>query len=520
MIERVGLEFAERQRLEGNFAEFAKSSYKGHYPRSKDITKDLNQCLEKIGWVCALYKTPFKLLGPKGVQSVESMLIFAPQSILQEDLVNTAKLERAHGFYVCWANLDDDNGHIWLITCGAQNLKEAQNTPAFTKLFKNSRGTCHAQYHFDTYRYALDFLRLVALFDDLPVQDFKAGGEGSNQAFPRKVDVYFLRALRADNYRYFQKAIRYYEKSAELGDVEGFYQIGEIYHHYRPTGITECPNFAKALEYFKKAGEMGDFRAYEMLGRFYARGNGVAVDIQQSLGYLNLAADMGSEIACFNLADIYLYNEGVKDPEKAQAYYNKAIKMGKSKLERARICHRVAKRYLEHSQGAGLDKEDKKAVFYYQKAAILATEVFGAEAYNRMAYWGKKYYSYAQTLEWCLQAIELGNTKLYTYVGRSYYEGRGCVQNYQKALEYFQKAIAIKEDYEAYFALAEMYFNGEGVPQDYSKALAYYTKALGGRYEKQEVFRRLSQIYDKGLGVEPDLKKAFEYLKKSCGMWD
>ncbi len=198
---------------------------------------------------------------------------------------------------------------------------------------------------------------------------------------------------------------------------------------------------------------------------------------------------------------------------------NKAIKMGKSKLERARICHRVAKRYLEHSQGAGLDKEDKKAVFYYQKAAILATEVFGAEAYSWMAYWGEKYYSDAQTLEWCLEAIGLGNTEFYTYVGRSYYEGRGCVQNYQKALEYFQKAIAIKENYEAYFALAEMYFEGEGVPQDYSKALAYYTKALGGRYKRQEVFRRLSQIYEKGLGVEPDLKKAFEYLKESCEVW-
>ncbi|GMT38965.1 hypothetical protein NHP20013_10620 [Helicobacter bizzozeronii] len=190
--------------------------------------------------------------------------------------------------------------------------------------------------------------------------------------------------------------------------------------------------------------------------------------------------------------------------------------MGKSKLERARICHRVAKRYLEHSQGAGLDKEHKKAVFYYQKAAILATEVFGAEAYSWMAYWGKKYYSYTQTLEWCLEAIELGNTRLYSRVGWSYYEGRGCAQNYKKALEYFQKAIAIKRDYDAYFALAEMYFYGEGVPQDYAKALEYYTIVAGARYDK--ALRRLSQIYDEGLGVTPDPLKAFEYLKEVCGM--
>ncbi|CCB80628.1 hypothetical protein HBZC1_16420 [Helicobacter bizzozeronii CIII-1] len=199
--------------------------------------------------------------------------------------------------------------------------------------------------------------------------------------------------------------------------------------------------------------------------------------------------------------------------------------MGKSKLERARICHRVAKRYLEHSQGAGLDKEDKKAVFYYQKAAILATEVFGAEAYSWMAYWGEKYYSDAQTLEWCLEAIELGNTEFYTYVGRSYYEGRGCVQNYQKALEYFNKAIEVNDkDYNAYFNLAELYFDGgEVVEQDYAKALEYYTIVANGADCEEpcydEAFRRLSQIYEKGLGVEPDLKKAFEYLKESCEVW-
>uniref|UniRef100_UPI001F417DC3 tetratricopeptide repeat protein n=1 Tax=Helicobacter bizzozeronii TaxID=56877 RepID=UPI001F417DC3 len=409
MIERVGLEFAERQRLEGNFAEFAKSSYKGCYTHAKDITKDLNQCLEKIGWVCALYKTPFKLLGPKGVQSVESMLIFAPQSILQEDLVNTAKLERAHGIYVCLANLDDDNGHIWLITCGAQNLKEAQNTPAFPKLFKKKNDKHYAKYHLDHFDNPRCFLRLVALFDDLPLQDFKVGGVGSRQTFPRESDVYFLKAFQicnGDAYgrRDSQQAIEHYQKSAELGDVESFYEIGAIYVMRAPSNNI-FPNFTKALEYYEKAGEMGDTRSYEMLGHFYTNGKGVAVDTNKGLEYYHKAIDIGSTNACLELAGLYLRGIHVpKDPDIAQAYYNKAIKMGKTKLEKAHICAEVAREYSAYIEdiyprGACRNADRQKAVAYYQKAAILAKEVFGAEAYHHMVYWGEYYLSDTQCLK-------------------------------------------------------------------------------------------------------------------------
>ncbi|GMB96686.1 tetratricopeptide repeat protein [Helicobacter sp. NHP22-001] len=156
----------------------------------------------------------------------------------------------------------------------------------------------------------------------------------------------------------------------------------------------------------------------------------------------------------------------------------------------------------------------------------LAEEVFGAEAYDRLVSMGWAH-DKTQILEWCLKAIELGNTRLYGYVAERYVTGSGCVKDERKALEYFQKAIEVDDDknYYAYFNLAELYFDGgEVVKQDYTKALEYYTLVANGADCEEpcydEALRRLSKIYDKGLGVTPDPFKAFEYLKKACGEWE
>lgn len=51
-------------------------------------------------------------------------------------------------------------------------------------------------------------------------------------------------------------------------------------------------------------------------------------------------------------------------------------------------------------------------------------------------------------------------------LGLMYAQGRGIGQNYQKALEWYQKA-ANQEDALAQNMLGMIYKNGEGVPQDY-----------------------------------------------------
>ncbi|BEG57298.1 hypothetical protein NHP21005_09860 [Helicobacter sp. NHP21005] len=524
MIERVDLGFKEKKELDDYFDAFSRCADEGDDAKARGVLKGINKLLKSLGWVGVFEKEPFKILNHRGVvEEIRGALIFAPQNLLQEDLVNTSRLESARGFYLCFAPLKK-SGHrcSFCITCGAQNLKEAQKCPAFKKLFKGNK----ARYHFNHYEYAVCFLRLVALFNDLPLQDFM-GGVGSKQTFPRKADVLFLKGAQAREEGYIDKAIECYEKSAELGDVESFYELGKVYSDFVRLGSFKgCPNFTKALEYLKKAGEMGDTRAYTMLGGFYLNGKGVPVDIEKGLEYLNRAADMGSKDACFDLAHFYLDGIHVrKSPKTAEDYYNKALKMCQTKLEKARICYRIARQYMGRSEGFRSRRDRKKAVLFFDKAAAFAEEVFGAEAYDWMADMGWADYDNTQILEWYLKAIELGNTRLYVCVAQMYVEGQGCVQDYQKALEFYQKAVeADQENHRAYFGLAELYFKGEGVEQDYAKALEYYTIVAKGAYCEEpfydDAFRRLSYMYDKGLGVTPDPLRAFEYLKKACGMWD
>ncbi|GMB96303.1 SEL1-like repeat protein [Helicobacter sp. NHP22-001] len=539
MIERVALGFKERQELEECLDAFDKCVSKEDFSSAKDIVKKLNKLLRGIEWVGAFCEKPFKILNHKGVkEEIRGVLIFAPQNLLQEDLVNTSKLESAHGFYICFAPLRRRECRCsFIITCGVQNLKEAQACPAFKKLFENDKAKyhnkCGREFYLDRYDYPLSLLRLVALFNDLPVQDFKVGGVNSRQVFPKKADMLFLRGTQAREKGCINEAIECYEKSAKLGDVESLYELGKIYGDKTlRRSFKGCPNFTKALEYLKKAGDMGDTRSYTLTGDFYLNGRGVPVDIEKGLEYLNRAVDMGSISACFDLADFYLEGICMPDPKRAEEYYNKALKMGQTKLEKAHICYMVSRQYMKRSEGysegfgsIGSRRNHKKAVAHYKKAISLAEEVFGTEAYARLVSldWT---HNNTQILEWCLKAIELGNTRLYGYVAEMYVTGSGCVKDEKKALEYFNKAIEVDAtDYQAHFNLAELYFDGgEVVQQDYAKALEHFTIVANGAHCEEscyhEAFRRLCEIYDKGLGVTPDPLKAFEYLKKACDSFD
>ncbi|WP_162984147.1 tetratricopeptide repeat protein, partial [Helicobacter felis] len=58
-----------------------------------------------------------------------------------------------------------------------------------------------------------------------------------------------------------------------------------------------------------------------------------------------------------------------------------------------------------------------------------------------------------------------------------YGDGQGVPQDYQKAIEYYQKAADMGHAV-AFLALGVLYENGQGVAQDYDKARRYFQKAV------------------------------------------
>ncbi|WP_233705789.1 tetratricopeptide repeat protein [Helicobacter felis] len=129
------------------------------------------------------------------------------------------------------------------------------------------------------------------------------------------------------------KALRYYQKAAGMGSAEGYFKIGimyefECYDNYERAVVSD---YAKALQYFKKAGDMGYAEGYYYAGAMYENGSleGIPKDDVKAKQYFKKAANMGNADAYYGLARLYLSGRGVEHNEKkARQYYQKACNMG------------------------------------------------------------------------------------------------------------------------------------------------------------------------------------------------
>jgi TPR repeat protein/tRNA A-37 threonylcarbamoyl transferase component Bud32 len=92
--------------------------------------------------------------------------------------------------------------------------------------------------------------------------------------------------------------------------------------------------------------------------------------------------------------------------------------------------------------------------------------------------------------------------------GEECYTGRGALQDYAKAREWYEKAAAHGHA-EAEFRLGWLHDHGRGVPRDAAAARAWYERAA--RNGSAGAMYHLGVLYKKGRGVPRDLAKAREW---------
>ena len=91
----------------------------------------------------------------------------------------------------------------------------------------------------------------------------------------------------------------------------------------------EAGNYAEAFCIWKPLANVGHADAQYRLGWLYAKGLGLAENVQQALGWWQLAADLGHADALFSIGWVYHHGEGVeRDIEKALRYYLEASRHG------------------------------------------------------------------------------------------------------------------------------------------------------------------------------------------------
>ena len=104
-----------------------------------------------------------------------------------------------------------------------------------------------------------------------------------------------------------------------------------------------------------------------------------------------------------------------------------------------------------------------------------------------------------------------------TAIGHQYWEGQDVVQDYDKAMEWYQKAAEFG-DPDGMCRAGVMYQTGRGVSKDYEKAMEWYLKAT--ELGSSDAMDHIGTLYECGLGVPQDDSKAMEWYLKAAELGD
>src|SRR5579871_4887360 len=106
-----------------------------------------------------------------------------------------------------------------------------------------------------------------------------------------------------------------------------------------------------------------------------------------------------------------------------------------------------------------------------------------------------------------------GDIRTMVQTGDSFAAGRGGVQDFGRAKQWYEKAAA-KGDAGAMARIGDLYLKGNGVPRDYAIARTWYEQAAAKDF--REAMDRLGELYYQGFGVPKDYGMAPQWYEKAA----
>ena len=121
------------------------------------------------------------------------------------------------------------------------------------------------------------------------------------------------------------QAMLYFEKAAELGNVDALYGLGKLYLRKDFEGYDP----AKAAEYLEKAAKQDHSYAQYLLGKLLLRGEDIPQDCDAAIQWLEKSAEQDNQYAQYLLGKILLRGDGVEtDPKRALELLERSIEQG------------------------------------------------------------------------------------------------------------------------------------------------------------------------------------------------
>ncbi len=249
-------------------------------------------------------------------------------------------------------------------------------------------------------------------------------------------------------------------------------------------------------------------RAAETAEQLLQKGNSFYVQQQytQAHTYWLQAAELGNDVAAYNISVLYERGEGVsQDYKVASSWLQKAL--AKNNLGAQRNLG------VYHRHGWGVDQDYQKAVRLLQQAAERGDSLAAAHL-------GEMYYDgegvaqdYGQAEKWLRQSAAAGNAYGQYILGLMYEAGHGVARDEAQAVSLFQLAgqqgIA-----DAQAKVGAAYCLGEaGLAKNKAEGLKWLTPAAqGGSVDAQGI---LGAYYLGAFGDPQELDKSVAWLVKA-----
>ncbi|MCL2861333.1 MAG: hypothetical protein FWE22_02875 [Firmicutes bacterium] len=180
----------------------------------------------------------------------------------------------------------------------------------------------------------------------------------------------------------FSKALEFYKKSALLGNIESYFNLGNLYA--QGEGVEKNPE--KAFCFHMIAAKYDHEVAQNEVGTYFEHGLGVEKDIQSAIKWYKKSSKQGCSIASLNLSRCHKRGIGVpQDDKKALNILKKAIEQHEKEKYRNEVI--IYTRTLFYDDGIGFESNEEKANEHYVEAAKLGHEDSKIILKNRKIDW-------------------------------------------------------------------------------------------------------------------------------------
>lgn len=307
---------------------------------------------------------------------------------------------------------------------------------------------------------------------------------------------------------YFAKALNGFLSLKKL-DQNSYiqYRIGKM--HERGYGTEQ--DYDEAIKWYKPSVKLENKFAEYSLGGLYYRGNGVEQSYETALELYLASSDKDNAFASYELAKMFHKGVGTEsDPGQAQNYYSLAFK-GFEKMEEKSgedtLCYKLGQMLVN---GTGTPKDEKRAAYYFEKAAIVGN-AYAQYALGKLLLTGKDIERDVQkAITWLSKSADKENDFAQYALGKIFLKGTDQLPaNEEKGLAYL-KLSADQENSYAQYELGKYCIEKTEI----DSALAWLTKSA--EQENEFAQYRLGKLYLSGELIPVDTEKALKWLSLSA----